>query len=664
MVRSAPRPKRLNGNISQTAGAATYYDEHETDNQQQYYQQQQQQHQYSTMPYSRHTNGVLANNSSAGSLNGMPAILANGSTRNEGGVIVHNNSLVANTLQHNQNSCGPSGPASGGGVSPNPHQMSYNLNNCFPKSYTEYYQNQQQQQQQQQSHPFQQKYGNSPSSVGTNHASQLNAIEHDFNTYAVVERPHNTPASSVSSSVGGPRATNPFLAVSNFKKFDTSGDEEASGGGSATGGNYQTSSMKRQGKRKTFVDKLEDKRFYSLKFAGNKHKQPAPKNPPLHLNASLIETANGATSRNHEDVFTGGGSGRATGSALLGSLLGGSGGNKCKRHHSFAGGSLGDIDSKGPVLRNGLHFYDPPAYENVNDAVQVHASAALSDMELPDPMTCAGTATVLLHPLPAYNTHNGVGVGSGVAAGGSQGPKKKHHQRQHQPKEDLNLIEPERLSIYRSDSGISNSSYECVTPIPNGGTQRGASPAGKTPRTPKTPKTPKGHKNSTLAHSAVTASFNTSHKKPAPRVPPTPLYMNLNEQQAAPGINNLERPSSPNSNMATSAYESASSSQNDTTCNDPTSMSSTTSLYSTNKTPLPPGVRCNRHQQAPELTTPEEYEQYQLGHHSHAHSASSLSVASSVSASGGGTNGVGRTTKCKKQQRTLGGANINLMEVS
>ncbi|XP_059224059.1 uncharacterized protein LOC106090474 isoform X4 [Stomoxys calcitrans] len=621
VVRSVPRPKRLNGNISQTAGAAaTYYGEHENDSQPQQQQQHYQQQQYSTIPSNR--------------------ILANGTTRNEGGVIVHNNnSLAANTLQHNQNISDA--------ASPNPHQMTYNLNNCFPKSYTEYYQNQQQQQH----HQFQQKYGNSLSLSSNTHSSQLHEIEHDFNTYAVVERPHNTPTSSASSSMAG-RTTNPFLAVSNFKKFDASGDEEVSGANGGVG-NYQTTSMKRQGKRKTFIDKLEDRRFYSLKFAGNKHKQPNSKNAPVHFNASLIETS-GSRVTPESGLMS------AAAARAMGSLLGAGGGNnnKCKRHHSFAGGSLGDIESKGPVMRNGLHFYDPPAYENVNDAVQVHAAAVLSDMELPDPKSSAGTATVLLHPLPSYGSHNGVG-----GSGGSQGPKKKHHQRQHQPKEDLNLIEPERLSIYRSDSGISNSSYECVTPIPNGGgTQRGSSPSGKTPRTPKTPKTPKGHKNQTLAHSAVTASFNTSQKKPAPRVPSAPLYMNLNDQAPnGAGVGNLERPSSPNSTIATSAYESASSSQNDTTCNDPTSMSSTNSLYSNNKSMVSGALRCNRHQQPPELTTPEEYEQYQLGHHSHTHSASSLSVASSISASGN-PNGIGRNTKCKKQQRSLGGANVNLME--
>ncbi|KAM7357581.1 neuromusculin isoform 3-T4 [Cochliomyia hominivorax] len=632
VVRSVPRPKRLNGNISQntiqaTGAAATttqanYYDENETDiqHQQQYYQQQQQQ-QYSTMPYNRQHQ--TATTVSAATLSGMQTLIPNSSITSNGigiesGIIVHNNNSNNNsTLQHQQQNLATT-------TSTNPHQMTYNLNNCFPKSYTEYY-HQQQQQQQQQHHQFPQKFNNS---------NLINAIEHDFNTYAVVERQQPPVTASVA-------ATNPFLAVSNFKKFDTSGDEDLAPG------NYQTASMKRQGKRKTFADKLEDKRFYSLKFSSHSNKQKQQ---------NKSSTAAAALNINHS--FNGGSTG---GGGVLGSLLSS---NKCKRHHSFAGGSLGDIDPKGPGRNPHMNFYDPPAYENVNDAVQVH-SAAVSDMELPDSglngSAQTATATVLLHPLP-------YGI-----AGGSQGPKKKHHQRQHQPKEDLNLIEPERLSIYRSDSGISNSSYECVTPFASNTQTPGSTPPpGKMPRTPKTPKTPKGHKNQTLAHTAVTAHFNSSHKKQAPRVPPTPLYMNVNDQpthqqHAGNNISNLERPSSPSSTMATSAYESASSSQNDNTCNDPISLSSTTSLYSGgggNKSSLTAvNQRCNRHQQPPDITTPEEFEQYQLGHHVHAHSASSLSVASSVSASG--SNAGGRV-KCKKQQQRLNGQGVltNHMELN
>ncbi|XP_037824694.1 uncharacterized protein LOC119612879 isoform X5 [Lucilia sericata] len=646
VVRSVPRPKRLNGNISQNTGTAAttiqanYYDEHETETQQphtqQYYQQQQQQ-QYSTMPYNRHP----ATTSASATLPGMQTLIPNSTAanivRNDAGIIVHNGSNN-NTTAATTNT--------------NPHQMTYNLNNCFPKSYTEYYQQQQQQQQQ---HPhsqqlqqppqqFSQKFNNAGGIAGAS-SHLINAIEHDFNTYAVVERQQPPQQSNATKS------TNPFLAVSNFKKFDTSGDEDLQAG------NYQTASMKRQGKRKTFADKLEDKRFYSLKFTGNSNKQKQQQ----QQQSNKSSTAAAALNINHS--FNGSTSAGLTGGGVFGSLL--SSANKCKRHHSFAGGSLGDIDPKGPVRNPHMNFYDPPAYENVNDAVQVH-NAAVSDMELPEGLNgSAQTATVLLHPLP-------YGI-----AGGSQGPKKKHHQRQHQPKEDLNLIEPERLSIYRSDSGISNSSYECVTPLPSSTQTPGSTPPpGKMPRTPKTPKTPKGHKNQTLAHTAVTAHFNSSHKKPAPRVPPTPLYMNVNDQQPPQQLNsnnisNLERPSSPSSTMATSAYESASSSQNDNTCNDPISLSSTTSLYSggggNNKSSLSAiNQRCNRHQQPPEISTPEEFEQYQLGHHAHAHSSSSLSVASSVSASG--SNAGGRV-KCKKQQqqqqRLNGqGALINHMELN
>ncbi|XP_065362557.1 box A-binding factor-like [Calliphora vicina] len=580
------------------------------------------------MPYNRHTQHPATTTASA-TLSGMQTLIPNSTAasniaRNEAGIIVHNsnnNSL----LQQQQNATTT--------TSTNPHQMTYNLNNCFPKSYTEYYQQQQQlqhphtqqqQQQQQHHHQFPQKFNNAGIATASSHL--INAIEHDFNTYAVVERQQPPQIPNATLSTAAAAATNPFLAVSNFKKFDTSGDEDLQSG------NYQTASMKRQGKRKTFADKLEDKRFYSLKFTSNNNKQKQQ---------NKSSTAAAALNINHSFNGTSGG---GSSGGVLGSLL--SSTNKCKRHHSFAGGSLGDIDPKGPVRNPHMNFYDPPAYENVNDAVQVH-NAAVSDMELPEGLNgSAQTATVLLHPLP-------YGI-----AGGSQGPKKKHHQRQHQPKEDLNLIEPERLSIYRSDSGISNSSYECVTPMPSNTQTPGSTPPpGKMPRTPKTPKTPKGHKNQTLAHTAVTAHFNSSHKKPAPRVPPTPLYMNVNDQQqqqqhASNNISNLERPSSPSSTMATSAYESASSSQNDNTCNDPLSLSSTTSLYSgggNNKSSLNAvNQRCNRHQQPPEITTPEEFEQYQLGHHAHAHSSSSLSVASSVSASG--SNAGGRV-KCKKQQQ-------------
>ncbi|KAL9908165.1 neuromusculin isoform 3-T3 [Glossina fuscipes fuscipes] len=660
VVRSVPRPKRLNGNISQIQGQqqqqhpqyphhyqqqqhqhAAYYDEQESETgqqqQQQYYHLQQQQQQqlqqeqaYNT--FAKHTaqqqhqqqqpstsSSILAglptiisqsNNSSTSNCNGR-IMLSNAAT--EDGVIVHTNS---NSLNANSATSSITAHNSASSIT-NPHQqMPYNLNNCFPKSYTEYYQTQQQQQQQQ----FTSKFAINNMANAT-HAQMLNAIEHDYNAF-------NAGVALVTE--GNTKATNPFLAVSNFKKFNQPSSVEAS-----TMEGYNTTSMKRIGKRKTFVDKLEDKRFYSLKFSsGGKNKAQ---------NSKTI--GNGEDSSSRTGVV-----------GVLGPLITDSN-NKCKRHHSFAGGSVGDIDPKGPS-RNPLHFYDTPAYENVNDAVQVHTSnTKSSDMEMQAPALSSsmGTATVLLHPLPHHTVH----VNGGLGASSTTGPKKKHHQRQHQPKEDLNLIEPERSSIYRSDSGISNSSYECVTPVPSHGAACSTPPPGKTPRAPKTPKTPKTHKTNSLIHSTVTANFNSAHKKQAPRVPPTPLYINVNSDSTASPISNLERPSSPNSAVATSAYESASSSQNDGTCADPASLSSCTSLYSGKVTSV---SRCSRHQQPPEITTPEEYEQYQLGHHPHGgHSSSSLSVASSVS--GTGVN-ASAWSKCKKQQRSTVTSNVTSLELT
>lgn len=89
--------------------------------------------------------------------------------------------------------------------------------------------------------------------------------------------------------------------------------------------------------------------------------------------------------------------------------------NKCRRHHS-RGGS-GSRDERGDCTSDGnksntlpyiadVHDGDleQPVYENLTDSIQIHESS--------------------------YG------------------------------------YEPERMSIYRSDSGISNSSYDCITPVP------------------------------------------------------------------------------------------------------------------------------------------------------------------------------------------------------
>lgn len=84
--------------------------------------------------------------------------------------------------------------------------------------------------------------------------------------------------------------------------------------------------------------------------------------------------------------------------------------NKCRRHHSRGGN--GDREERGdgnklntlPYIADVQGDLEQPVYENLTDSIQIHESS--------------------------YG------------------------------------YEPERMSIYRSDSGISNSSYDCITPVP------------------------------------------------------------------------------------------------------------------------------------------------------------------------------------------------------
>lgn len=105
--------------------------------------------------------------------------------------------------------------------------------------------------------------------------------------------------------------------------------------------------------------------------------------------------------------------------------------NKCKRHQSFttepqkillingsAANSMPYISQSQPSSHVKLKGYNQPLYENLTDSIQIHESSLQNESSF---------ASVLL--------------------------------------DEFNC-EPERNSIYRSDSGISNSSYECITPVP------------------------------------------------------------------------------------------------------------------------------------------------------------------------------------------------------
>ncbi|XP_041448121.1 uncharacterized protein LOC111077461 isoform X3 [Drosophila obscura] len=543
VVRVAPRPKRLNGSISQPSNSQHQQQQHHQTlqhphpHQQQHYcdlqQQQQKQH------YQHQKPGQQYN-----TMHHLPA-------------------------PHNQ------------GLDSGTHQVQYNLSNCFPKSYTEYYQQHQQHQQiqKQQLPPAtsqqQQKFGTNSSS----NVQLLNAIEHDYQpTYAVVERIPAPPPPPVPSTAL--LNTNPFLAASNFRKYDAAGEE-------------LHGSMQRGKKSKGVVDM--DKKFYSLKFpggGGTKVKKPAAYN-------GNISTPLGSTTSPTS----------ATDTSLA---------SKCKRHHSFAGNSHSDIDSGGKPMR----LYDPPVYENVVEKCNGHDAAmdmggGSSNLHTnPNP----NLATVQLH------THSG-GGGGGLGVSAVVQQKKKHHHRHHQQKNDpggggsgaeFQLMEPERLSIYRSDSGISNSSYE--SQLPSGLSQQQHRPS-------------KAHKSGPGAGAGAGGMANASASGALCR---KTVYINMDGQCA--GLIHAESPT-----HVHSSYESASSTSHAVAlAADPTTLSSCTSLYSSGTSGTAASLRFPRHQHqhnqaamANEITTPEDFEQYQLGHHP-THSASTLSVASSLNATGRG----------------------------
>ncbi|KAL5292690.1 nrm family protein [Megaselia abdita] len=229
-------------------------------------------------------------------------------------------------------------------ITPNHNHTMNSVNNCFPKSYTEYYQ-----QQQLQHHQLQQQQHHQNSA--------------DY-PYTVERTTHPNP-------------NNPFLAT-NFKKFHTNA-------------NSMTCSMNRKN------SKSEDKKFYSLKFS-------AKKNGGLLLKQSM---------------------------------------GKCKRHHSFADG--GELPPLSDTKAMKMHFYEPPVYENLTDSIQI------LECNVEPAAAAAPSATHQLHLKKKHGA--------------------QHHTHRHNRQrilEDSNIIlEPEKLSIYRSDSGISNSSFECITtPVP------------------------------------------------------------------------------------------------------------------------------------------------------------------------------------------------------
>lgn len=105
--------------------------------------------------------------------------------------------------------------------------------------------------------------------------------------------------------------------------------------------------------------------------------------------------------------------------------------NKCKRHHSFAAGA-GTLQMQSTAAGSMPYasqkfksLEQQPLYENLTDSIQIHESSSMQE---------------------------------NVCGGGGGGI--------HLDERQCGEPSDERHSIYRSDSGISNSSYECVTPVP------------------------------------------------------------------------------------------------------------------------------------------------------------------------------------------------------
>lgn len=149
-------------------------------------------------------------------------------------------------------------------------------------------------------------------------------------------------------------------------------------------------------------------------------------------------------------------------------------GKSCKRHQSFnqpkSGGDgglsyaeeeQGDYYYEGGEQQHTLYYEEQPLYENLTDSIQIHELStssvqqqALTDQMINNEQQKKGPPKPKHQQRPLHKMHQ----------------HRHHHHHQHGEKlkkghhKSCDMIE--RNSIYRSDSGISNSSYECITPVP------------------------------------------------------------------------------------------------------------------------------------------------------------------------------------------------------
>lgn len=144
-----------------------------------------------------------------------------------------------------------------------------------------------------------------------------------------------------------------------------------------------------------------------------------------------------------------------------------SSGKSCKRHQSFnqpkSDGffeeATGEFYYEGGEQQHTLYYEEQPLYENLTDSIQIHELSTSSNAahkpqgELINDQKQQQQLKTHQKPLKQIHQHRHHHSGGG----GGEKMKKAHHK-------SCDMIE--RSSIYRSDSGISNSSYECITPVP------------------------------------------------------------------------------------------------------------------------------------------------------------------------------------------------------
>ncbi|KAH8322053.1 hypothetical protein KR059_001059, partial [Drosophila kikkawai] len=241
--------------------------------------------------------------------------------------------------------------------------------------------------------------------INTNSLSDvqlLNDRDQDYqSTYATVERTSLPP--NVPNTLL--LSTNPFLTSSKSNNYNTVGEDELEG---TARGKFSKTTLAR------------DNQFYSLKLSSaTKIKKKA-----CNVNCSM---------------------GLTTSPSSL---------TKCKKKHSLAGNKHCLMETTSQPMRH--YDYENVANKTTSSQNVVHMDGGRSKLH-----SISNLATVELHAHP-YDKDNTAVVQK----------KKKHHNRYHQKNDALSaescaefpLMEPECISIYRSDSGISNSSYESQLP--------------------------------------------------------------------------------------------------------------------------------------------------------------------------------------------------------